>query len=196
MIVVAAGCVGLSNLILIAELNFCRGRRQFAAISLYRQAEILKTALNQLLRNLIVFILVYNMTFEIASGLYLLSENKLGLGAKTETGLTAATLTVAGNGLLGIIIVFGFCADVYLSSREGLRLMNAAALNANLVGKTSMATVLARRKERIIRKMLGSLRIVKVEFGNMNFIDKLTPIRFQNFTTCRLIDALLMLKSH
>ena len=46
------------------------------------------------------------------------------------------------------------------------------------------------------RGLVRILRVVKVQFGSMNFIEKMTPIVFQNFATGKLVKCLLVTNSY
>jgi len=82
------------------------------------------------------------------------------------------------NSALILNLVYGFCADVHYYSGKLI-----ARMNQNSQGV---------RQHRIYTKTIKSLAIVRVDFGDNNFIEKITPVMFQHFSALRIIDSILV----
>lgn len=168
--------------------RFHSGGRPFAAIRLYQQIQLLEVQFNQLLRAMLVFVLIQMMNLEMTGGLYLLTKDRSAFGERTLP-MQIFFILIINDGFVGISKVFSACAEVHHSSKKVLSVMKK--LNSFRFGrKTGNESDQGKLKE--YQKMVRSLRLVKVQFGSTNHIEKLTPIMFQQFVTDRLIDSLLM----
>lgn len=76
-----------------------------------------------------------------------------------------------------IDVLFGFCGHLFDTSKTCLDRLNHHQL-------------LYQSKD--CRRTLKSLTIIKILMGNDNYIEKMTPINYQQFTTDRIVDALLL----
>ena len=133
---------------------------------------------------MLVIVLTSVMAYEIIAGFVVIGKYEAilvnaGIMLAYFFGLSFIT------GIFVILLVFGFCGDVHDTSKKSLK-----KIGKN-IGMMGLSLSQAKRNTRMIK----SLRVVKISFGGVNFIEKLTPVIFQHFTTARLIDCLLLSKS-
>ncbi len=104
---------------------------------------------------------------------------------KTFTGLNAPWPITLSNTLyttdcfIMILGIFGFAAKVHSTSTEVLY-------------KTKKMRVA--QTNRTFSKFLKSCPVISIKFGMTNYIEKLTPLRFQDFNIGRFIDFILLEK--
>lgn len=73
--------------------------------------------------------------------------------------------------------IFRYCADVYENSRE-------------CVDKLNHSETL--RMSKLLQRIIWSMPYVKVQFAKTNFIQRLSPVMYQQFTNEKIIDFLLL----
>lgn len=152
----------------------------------YRQVAILATVFNQLGSNLLVLLMIHVLNIQLICGYSLLAGNGLNISISVKIVFFLSFI----NGILALNLVFGFCANVYQLSIKYLKRLRMNA-KVKVDGKGNRLLYEARKH----RRMLRSMPPIKISFGAMNFIDKLTPVIFQQFATARLIDSVLLTKS-
>lgn len=181
---VVIGCTGLAIEILKFQqsANDHQFRKNDLWIFQYKQIQILCKLFNQLVSSILFTLSVTMMTCQIVFG----SSLVMSKGHQQQIFITCFNATCALNGMFGLFFLFGFCANVYSTSEECLK---------NLRGRVDTLIIGGCFREvRRHRRLLRSMPVLKVEFGAANYIDTLTPVIFQNFTTLRLIDWLLVAK--
>lgn len=181
------GCTGLTSEILGFHLQFQNGIRKDSSgdegwLLRYRKMVLLSNIFNGI-ESRVLFVLSFAMIcMQIQVGCYLLK-------ATAELGIIVAVFNVISlvNTMMALFILLSFCARFYATSSDCL--MKVRNVGAEIVmGNRSY------RELRKYRRLVKSLPVLKVEFGAANFVDRLTPAIFQNFTVLRLVDCLLVSK--
>ena len=128
-----------------------------------------------------VTMILHALDMQIAAGLNLFGE--INIISKLFM------VVVLINGFTVINLIFSFCGDVHQTSEKCLIMLRAKLGKNDMVGKVTYWQL------KRYRKILRTLPNVKISFGEMNYIEKLTPVIFQHFTAARLIDCLLLSKA-
>lgn len=150
-------------------------------VVIYREMQIVTRLFNAMVSSLLVQFLIFLTITQVLYGLLLLSNNEELSGKFTMQLFLFLVLT---NGVVGVNLVFGFVAEVHFKSWNCMKKLKE---NSRKMGNP--------RSVKLYMKILKSLPVVHVSFGSTNFIEKLTPVVFQQFATERLIDALLLSNS-
>lgn len=158
-------------------------RELYNALAAHGQINILSNTFNQIVSTLLVIFLIQAVNAQIICGMNMLGT-EIGIESqKGKTSLKLAFLLLTINASIGVNLVFAFCANVHTMSSKCLKKIQRHT------------ETVPQSKLRMYRRIVRSLAVVKVDFGQMNFIEKLTPVIFQQFSTSRLIDCLLVSKS-
>lgn len=177
---IAIGCVGLSSLIISTEIRHLK-KGPGDAIKLHRQVSILARVMNNLGSTVLVLLLIHILNTQINFGSILLrkKENVSGPMRVSMTGSVS-------NTFIAINLVFGFCANVHELSKKCLKRIQKPK---DVVKSKPSLT------DKCLKKEVESLLKIKANFGDMNFIDKVTPVRFQEYAIARIIEFVLLSKS-
>ncbi|CAL8146211.1 unnamed protein product [Orchesella dallaii] len=179
IIQVAIGTVGLSQMIKL-QLNEMRQSSLRNLINTYRRIQLLASVFNKIHSKVIVLLFITVLTSQIMSTLKLIHAVR---GNDNSTvGVRLYYVRVLVTSIIVINTVYGFCGDVSFFSEKFVKHMRHCA-----------RVTPGRKCSKMFWKMIISLPIIKIEFGPSNFIEKLTPIMFQQFATLRVIDAMLVI---
>lgn len=148
---------------------------------IYREMQILVRLFNAISSSLLVFFLIFLTIMQVLYGFLLLSNPEELEGNLLMQVFLFLVLT---NGVVGVSLVFGFCGEIHDKS---WKCMETLKENSRKLGNP--------KSVRLYRRILRSLPVVHVSFGSTNFIEKLTPVVFQQFATERLVDAMLLTNS-
>lgn len=84
-----------------------------------------------------------------------------------------------------LVIAYGFAGNFYDASVKSLH---------DLKRKAKLTLLKQRKQRKVCEKFLASCQVQKIQFGATNYIDKLTPLVFQQFCIDRIIDLVLVQK--
>lgn len=157
----------------------------------YREVQILTGYFNDSHKNCVVMLLITTVSGQVINILGLLSDGK-GLGNMGDDGdgkyheliAMATGYFLKVSYLEGVVLcvscinfIFGFCGGVHDTSRKCLDgLMHLESL----------------RKNKLLRRMVMSMPIVKVKCGSNNCLEKITPVVYQEFANEKIVDTLLL----
>lgn len=153
-------------------------------VSIYRQIQILTCGYNKIFSAPLVSMLLLVVFGQIAVSYQMIKLAKSGVmmtnGISLQLyGFCASIMT---NGIFTMNLLYGVCADVHQTSK-----MVQNTLRRHCV-------IPKDRKEYRLnqyQKLRRALPVVRINFGSTgNFIEKLTPVVYQEFAVKRLIDAL------
>lgn len=179
------GCTGMILSILRFQLRF---REEIAAsgselgwLLSYRQLQLLSGLHNQLESKVLIFLCLATGGAQVLFGYNVLCGGH---------GLWVWILNVICflNGMVGVFFIFGFCSRVYKTSTKCLKRMRYVE---GFFGGGRRRRYSEMKRD---QKLIKSCRILKANFGGNNFVDRLTPVKFQNFATLRLVNYLLVSK--
>lgn len=75
--------------------------------------------------------------------------------------------------------IFGYCADVYENSRECIKMLNHLK---------------PLRRSKLLKRMVWSMPRIRINFGKTNFVDRLSPVVYQQYTNDKIIEMLMLRK--
>ncbi|CAL8146490.1 unnamed protein product [Orchesella dallaii] len=155
------------------------------AISNYQHIRILLIEFNSVHSNFLVSVLLTVLTFQVLSGIKLISC--LATDSFTDGNLFWMNCFYAQavvENVCMIITLFGGFGAVHDLAGHCLRNMRNAAIHRQhgFQGK-------------ILKRVVKSLPGLKVEFSATNFIERLTPFVYLEFSLIRIVEFLLLSKS-
>lgn len=161
-------------------LSHCRNNEDDpfqCAILIYRKIQIIAKVFNEIHASALVTYLCCAMLTQIIPATQLISGPKVSPQQYDPVVFWTKQFLIVAlfNGFASMALYF-FVADVHFRSNHCFKTLR----NWKILRIASN------------RKVLMSLPIVKIEFGGSNYIEKITPVVFQHFTTLRIIDVLLL----
>ncbi len=143
---------------------------------MYRELQILCWFFNKVHSIVLVSMIVVAIAGEIISSVSLLckiyKEN-----AATVFFLRAFYAEGMVLDILCINLIFGYCADVYMQSDKCVKMLNHSVII---------------RKSIILKRAVWSMPKIKITFGLTNFMNRLTPVVFQDYTNEKIVEHLLL----
>lgn len=149
-------------------------------LMLARQINLLAASFNKMFATLLVMISVHAVLMQIIGGYCLVRV----LGGNENVFSRLLFIFMIENGFVVTTLVYGFCGEVHDASNKGMKRIKKYA---HVDGRSS-------RKMKMFRRVASSMPVLKINFGSGNFVEKSTPIVFQQFTIERLVDLLLLSK--
>ncbi|CAL8146487.1 unnamed protein product [Orchesella dallaii] len=155
------------------------------AISNYQHIRILLIQFNRVHSNFLVFVLLTVITFMVLNGVRLIAS--LATVSFTDRKLIGMNCFYASVVLQNVgitIALFGGFGAVHDLAGSCLRNMR----NAAIYPRHSC-------RGKILKRVVKSLPVLKVEFSATNFVEKITPFVYLEFSLLRIVDCLLLSKS-
>jgi len=151
------------------------------AVMQYRKIQLLTLAFNKVNHMVVVSLLMGVASTQILLSVKLIKGGKNGMYYSKSTDNIWAKMylfQVVFNSAVILNLVYGFCADVHFYSVKLI-----ARMNQNAMGL---------KEHKIYRRTIKSLKVAKIDFWNNNYIEKITPMMYQDFAIMRIIDAILV----
>lgn len=137
------------------------------------------------MRTIFLTYLVCCGTCQVGSAFMLLAEAEGNL-MSVSWPLKLFFVSVVVETVVIILVVYGFAGDFYQDSVNGLDNIRKQ------VNRSSSQFGYKSKIRKYFTKFLVSCPPMKIRLGLSNFIEKTTPLVFQMFCTCRIIDVLLV----
>ncbi|CAL8145488.1 unnamed protein product [Orchesella dallaii] len=152
------------------------------SVKVYKQLQILLKMFNVLHSGILVSLLVTLLTLEVVAAVKVIRS--LSGGTFTSSSgiwVNGFLLQIVMYSVVAVVAIYGMAGRVNDVAQRCLRAMKNGALQS---GKDRKSLI----------KIVNSLSVLKVEFASSNFVEKLTPYIFLEFTLARIIDCLLLSK--
>lgn len=149
-------------------------------ISLCRANHVLAEIYNDSVRSILFFFLLTTGVGQITSAVTLIVQTP------SDSVPFLANLffvSLIPQSILVNLVAFGFGGEFYKSSSSSLKRLKQNVLTLNSIN---------RRDRKFLQAFLNSCQVGKIRFGFSNFIEKTTPLIFQQFCIDRIIDLLLV----
>lgn len=143
---------------------------------MYRELQILSCFFNRIHSKVLVSMIAVAIAGQIVSVVCLLS-GKSSEDVAADFFLRAFFVEGLIMDVLCINFIFGYCADVYMQS-------------GNCINKLSHLDSI--RRSKLLIRFVWSMPKVKITFGQTNFMDRLTPVVFQDCTNNKIVETLLL----
>ncbi|CAL8146481.1 unnamed protein product [Orchesella dallaii] len=155
------------------------------AISNYQHIRILLIEFNWVHSNFLASVLLSVISFVVLNGGRLISSLATdSFNDRKVVGMNCFYAAVVVQNVGCIIALFGGFGAVHELAGNCLRNMRNAAIypRHGCRGK-------------ILKRVMKSLPVLKVEFSASNFVEKITPVVYLQFALIRIVDCLLLSKS-
>lgn len=160
-------------------------------VNQYREVQILCGYFNEAHKNCVVMLLICTIGGQVINVAGLLSDasdvGSLGVKASETQHLLlaqAAAYFFKISNIEGLILcvscinfIFGFCAGVHCTSSKCLK----AFKNSEKF-----------QKNKLLKQLVRSMPPVKVKCGSDNFMEKITPVVYQQFSNEKIMESLLL----
>lgn len=145
---------------------------------LYHELQVLTRYFNLVEKNVVLPSIVGMFAILFTGSLYILVK----FGTEAEVPLLILSVIQLSDGILGIYLVLGTFAKLHENSTEVLAFM-----------KNKLIPMLERRSDRMkVGKVVKSFSVLKVRLGEVNFVDKVTPLTVIEFCCQQLVSMLLI----
>ncbi|CAL8136974.1 unnamed protein product [Orchesella dallaii] len=154
------------------------GQFDLSLVSVYRELQLLSRLYNWIQQDVIIIALTNMTVFVFIVSLYAL----ILMGSHASVPHILFFSSVVLLGLLVIVVCFGTFAGLHTQSTKLIVFLR----------KKVNLSVWKPHKKRLIERYSWSLREIKVSIGQVNFVDKLTPVIMLNFCISQIVSLLLI----
>ncbi|CAL8146898.1 unnamed protein product [Orchesella dallaii] len=189
-ILLGNGCLTVYLSIVKRKVKNNRGRgakifngTNIDATTIYRQIEILVHSFNRAHSGQLVMILLALLTITVICSLSVIKA--LTSGTFTDPRSFYANCFFAYsvmNSIILLLMVYGLCGNLHQDASRCVAEMRRTALTCEP------------RQRKLLQRTVMALPVLKIEFGDTNFVEKMTPFVYLEFALGRIIDGLLLSK--
>jgi len=154
---------------------------QFSQLLRFRQLQVLLKLYNWIQQDVMIVVLIFMVQFVFVVSLYALIHLQSGQDGISVPQLLFFSCTLLDT-FLAIVVCFGTFAGVHKEAKKTLAFMR----------ETLLPNIKEKHREKLADKYVRSFRVLKVNIGKVNFVEKFTPIVMLKICFEQIVNLLLI----